>query len=227
LHPPPAGPTAVRRGAALDNCPVSVRLIVAVVAAAVALLLAVLLAPSGGGGASRSFDGAARPPGIPPQDFALRDEYGHLVRLSDFAGRPAIVAFLDSRAPTDAVLIAQQIRGALNELGETVPALAVSVDPSRDTRVAARRFLSAQSLLGRMHFLLGSQSQLSPIWRAFGIEPGGPQPAAAASVVLIDKAGRQRIGFPLSELTPEALAHDVDLLEAEPAPSTPPRREDL
>jgi len=31
----------------------------------------------------------------------------------------------------------------------------------------------------------------------------------SASVVLVDAAGRQRVGFPHDQLTPEALAHDL------------------
>jgi protein SCO1/2 len=36
-------------------------------------------------------------------------------------------------------------------------------------------------------------------------------------VLLIDKQGRQRIGFPVDQLTPEGLVHDIRKLEAEPA----------
>ena len=34
-------------------------------------------------------------------------------------------------------------------------------------------------------------------------------------MLLIDKRGRQRVGFPMSELTPEGLAHDVKVLQSE------------
>jgi len=35
--------------------------------------------------------------------------------------------------------------------------------------------------------------------------------------VLLDRSGRQRIGFPPDQLTPERLAHDLRRLEAEPS----------
>jgi hypothetical protein len=38
-----------------------------------------------------------------------------------------------------------------------------------------------------------------------------------ARIVLIDKRGRQRVGFPASQTTPERLAHDIRVLEREPA----------
>jgi protein SCO1/2 len=34
----------------------------------------------------------------------------------------------------------------------------------------------------------------------------------SASVVLVDARGRQRVGFPYDQLTPEALAHDLQRL---------------
>jgi hypothetical protein len=34
-------------------------------------------------------------------------------------------------------------------------------------------------------------------------------------VLLIDRHGRQRIGFPVQQLTPEGLAHDIRRLQAE------------
>jgi hypothetical protein len=36
-----------------------------------------------------------------------------------------------------------------------------------------------------------------------------------ARLVLIDKRGFQRIGYPASQVTPERLAHDLRLLEKE------------
>ena len=203
------------------------------VAAACAIALAVAVAVAGHGGSGSlglvgGFAGAQRPDSIPPEDFVLRDEDGRPVHLRDYAGRVVVVTFLASTCRTACPVIAQQIRGALDQLGHGVPALAVSVDPANDTRLSARRFLLAQSMLGRMSFLLGSAAQLGPVWRAFGIQPQIGSAAKnsdhTAYVVLIDRSGRQRIGFPDSALTPEALAHDIRALELERPPALAPRR---
>jgi protein SCO1/2 len=114
-------------------------------------------------------------------------------------------------------LTAQQIRGALDDLPRPVPVLAVSVDPSADTAFHVRRFLLAQELLGRMRYLVGTRAQLAAVWRQFGIAPQTATASHTASVVIVDRRGRQRIGFPTSELTPEGLAHDLRLLGAERA----------
>ena len=95
-----------------------------------------------------------------------------------------------------------------------MPVVAVSVDPRADTPLNARRFLARHGLTGRAHFLLGTRAQLAPLWKAFGVRPQGQGFEHSASTVLIDAEGRQRVGFPTSEITPEGLAHDLRRLGA-------------
>jgi protein SCO1/2 len=64
-------------------------------------------------------------------------------------------------------------------------------------------------MTGRMDFLLGSREELEPVWKAFGIAPQRRGRDHSAYTVLVDGEGRQRIGFPASQLTPSALAHDL------------------
>ena len=181
-------------------------------------ILAFLLLSDPNAGSSQlpatRFAGAIRPES-PPARFALRDQDGKLITASGLRGQPVIVAFLYTTCKNECPTIAQQIRGALDRLGRDVPVVAVSVDPAGDTPRSAQRFLAAQQLGGRMNFLLGSDRTLQPVWREFGIEPQKSDREHTAIVVLLDASGRQRIGFPLSELTPEGVAHDVRVLERE------------
>lgn len=161
------------------------------------------------------FAGAQRPQ-IPPQDFTLRDESGRSVSLSDYRGRVTILTFLYSTCQDTCPVTATQIRLALDDLGHDVPALAVSVDPVGDTPGNAQEFLLGRGLSGgRMRFLLGARAQLEPIWKAYGIRPQGEGFDHSAYVLLIDRHGRQRVSFPVQQLTPEGLVHDVRKLEAE------------
>lgn len=165
----------------------------------------------------QGFAGAQAPPGVRAADFALHDQDGGVVRLSDYRGQVVILTFLYSTCQSTCPVIAQQIRGALDQLAKPVPALAVSVDPVNDTPLNARRFLVKQSVNGRLRFLLGSRSQLAPVWRAYGIQPQTAAKDApsdhTAYVVLVGPDGLRRVGFPDSELTPEALAHDIRALQ--------------
>jgi len=101
----------------------------------------------------------------------------------------------------------------MDQLGHDVPAYAVSVDPAHDTPNSARVFLSQAHLTGRMHFLLGPDATLQQVWNQFGIRPQERDSEHTAYVVLVDRTGRQRIGFPVDKLTPEGLAHDLRRLE--------------
>ena len=183
-------------------------------------ILAFLLLSDPNAGSSQlpatRFAGAIRPES-PPARFALRDQDGKLIKASALRGQPVIVAFMYTTCQNECPTIAQQIRGALDRLGSDVPVVAVSVDPANDTPASAKRFLAAQRLGGRMNFLLGSEQTLQPVWREFGIEPQVAGREHTATVVLLDAGGHQRIGFPLSELTPEGIAHDVRVLRREAA----------
>ena len=63
--------------------------------------------------------------------------------------------------------------------------------------------------------MLGSRAELTPLWKRFFIRPQSINEEHQARFTLVDKRGFQRIGFPGDQATPETLAHDVRLLEAE------------
>jgi protein SCO1/2 len=189
--------------------------VTATLALAAAALATLLMRPGGQADSASGFAGSLRP-AIPPQDFRLRDQDGRLVSLRDYRGRVVVLTFMYTTCRDTCPLTATQIRGALDDLGHDVPALAVSVDPVNDTPERARQFLFKRGLAhDRMRFLLGSRSRLEPIWKAYGVRPQGKAFDHSAYVLLIDRSGRQRIGFPVEQLTPEGLAHDIRRLQAE------------
>jgi protein SCO1 len=170
--------------------------------------------PLGAGG----FAGALSPPDIPPKDFALTDEDGRRISLAAYRGKVVVLTFMYSTCQDTCPVTATTIRGALDDLGHDVPALAVSVDPAHDTPDSAEAFLVKRGLSGgRMHFLLGTRAQLQPVWRAYGIQPQGKGFEHTARVLLIDKRGRQRVAFPVEQLVDRDLAHDIRKLEGERA----------
>jgi protein SCO1/2 len=195
--------------------------------ALVALALAAPLAGCGGGSSPSSastsaaatdstgasgFDGAALPAGVGTPNFTLSDQDGQRVSLASYRGQVVIVAFVYSTCGSACVVIAQQVRGALDELAKPVPVLLISADPAADTPTRVSHFLAQTSLSGRVRYLSGTPAELRPIWRAFRIVPASSGRTAferTAAVVLLDGAGRQRVIFQLEQLTPEALSHDV------------------
>jgi protein SCO1/2 len=164
--------------------------------------------------AGTAFAGGIRPV-TPPADLSLDDQDGRTVRADALRGEPVVVSFMYTTCEDDCPTITQQIRGALDDLEEDVPVLAVSVDPARDTPARARRFLARQGMTGRMRFLLGSEAELQRVWRTFGIQPQADGLEHSASVVLLDRRGVARVSFPVDRLTPEGLAADLQVLSRE------------
>ena len=165
--------------------------------------------------AGEPFAGARIPPGVRAPDFSLRTQDGERITMRALRGKPVIVTFLYTTCDETCPPQAQQVKGALNELGHDLPALAIAVDPPRDTPDSARRFLAKSRMTGRLDFVLGSRSELAPLWRAYAVQPQSAREEHQARTVLVDKRGFQRVGFPLDQTTPERLAHDLRLLETE------------
>jgi len=170
---------------------------------------------SGVASAGTGFDGAVMPKGVRAPDFSLRNQDGKVVSMRALRGKPVLVSFLYTTCDESCPAQAQTMRGALDDLGEDIPALAIAVDPPRDTPQRARAFLLKARATGRIDFVLGSRAQLRPLWKGFFIRPQSINEEHQARFTLIDKRGFQRIGFPGDAATPETLAHDLKLLQAE------------
>jgi protein SCO1 len=119
------------------------------------------------------------------------------------------------------VLVAQQVRGALDELES---------DPPRKAHVrtvfvsgalpagSANRLLKQASLSNRAQYLTGGPFYLGRVWRAYRVDlpsSNSSKAEAAVTVLLIDRRGLERVAFGIEQLTPEALSHDTRLLESE------------
>ena len=173
-----------------------------------ALAIVLFVRPNDAATDQQGFAGAIRP-AIPPRTWTLADQDGKAVRVGAPGSGPSVVTFLYTHCQDTCPVTASTVRGALDQLGHDVPAYAISVDPAHDTPESARVFLSRNHLTGRMHFLLSPSTTLQQVWTQFGIRPQENDLEHTAYVVLLDRTGRQRIGFPFEKLTPEGLAHDL------------------
>lgn len=170
---------------------------------------------------SNGFDGPAMPPHLRAPNFSLRDQNGRLVSLSQYRGKVVLVTFIHSLCKDICPFMVEQIKGALNELPQyrgTIPVIGVSADPTQDTVAHRRTFLASHEMTGRMEYVNGSVATMRKVWHAWHVRPViGGNDAHSTFVFLIDKRGFDRIGFPGAQLTPDQLAHDLRLLEREPA----------
>ena len=165
--------------------------------------------------ATAGFQGALMPEGVKAPDFNLTNQDGDTISMRSLRGSPVVVTFLYTTCEDTCPIQAQTVRGALDQLGHDVPAIAIAVDPPRDTPDRAKAFLAEQRALGRIDFVLGTRAALKPVWDGFFVRPQSVTEEHQARFTLVDAKGFQRIGYPGSEATPEALAHDLRLLEAQ------------
>jgi protein SCO1/2 len=163
--------------------------------------------------ADSPFRGGTLPAGVHAPEFTLSDQTGKRVSMAEYRGKPVVVTYTYTHCKETCPLQAQMIRGALDDVGHDIPALAISVDPFGDTRASARAFLAKQKMTGRMRYVLGTRRQLQPVWRGFAIQPQLRDSEHQAYITLVDKKGLQRVAVAINQTSPEDLAHDIKVLE--------------
>ena len=166
------------------------------------------------GTASGDYEGSLLPPNVPIRQFSLSNQNGATVSLANLQGQPFLLTFLYTTCPDMCPLTAQQIRGALDQSGSKMPVVAVSVDPKSDTPAAARRWLTEQRMTGRMTWGLGTTAQLERVWKDYAVLGQTASSDHSTYVFVLDRDGRRCVSWPLSQLTPEGLAHDIKLIES-------------
>jgi protein SCO1/2 len=94
--------------------------------------------------------------------------------------------------------------------------LGVSLDPHGDTPASATQFVADHQLTGRLHFLLGTEAQLEPVWKAYFVavesqlnaQGTGSTLMHSVGVFVLDQQGRERV-YLNDTLTPEMLTRDL------------------
>jgi len=158
---------------------------------------------------------AARP--APP--IRLGEASGAHLDTAAWRGRPYAVVFAYANCGPLCQLIAEELRESLAALGpqaRRVAVVSVSVDPRGDTPAAVRAFLLRHREPPNFHYVIGSESQLQPIWshyEASPLIPDNPQTARLGYIWLVDGRGRVRVHFDASSpFKPDDLAQDFRVL---------------
>ncbi|MHB8659514.1 MAG: SCO family protein [Solirubrobacteraceae bacterium] len=184
----------------------------------------------GTGSAARPLDRSALrgfvDPAAAAPPFALRDQFGRLVRLSALRGRPVLIAFVYSHCRDACPLTAAKIRAAQQALGPAASKLAwlaISVDPRTDTGPSVRAFSRRVGLLHSWSYLFQPQEAVSRALKAYGIQAQLTEASATADpyrqhsayVALLDANGRRIESFTDASLTTTDLVHDLRLITGE------------
>jgi protein SCO1/2 len=191
---------------------------IALVCAGVAVALIAGL--SGGGKRHDALVGPSMPPHFRAARFELRDSSGRSFAL-DRPGRVVVLTFLHSLCKSTCPVTAQTIRGALDDLTPAqrrqIDTYAVSVAPREDTPAHVRSFLREQGVGSFLHYLTGPLPAVRAVWKRYGIQPNTQGEDHSAFILLVDRRGIVRVGYPSHQTVPEDLAHDLRILVGSPA----------
>ena len=111
----------------------------------------------------------------PAFDFQLQNQFGDVSSLADHKDKVVVLTFLYTNCPDVCPIITTQLRETFRDLTDVedqVEFIAVSVDPERDTVSEAHDFLGKWGLLNDWSYLVGTEGQLEPIWKAYFVDPG-------------------------------------------------------
>jgi protein SCO1/2 len=141
--------------------------------------------------------------------FALRDQNGAEVSLASLRGHPVVLAFMYTHCPDECPLTASKLHTVAQALGakaQEVRWVAISTDPLGDTASTAQAFVRQHQVDGYMHYLLGDEAQLAPIWQAYhvAVEPattatsgghsaGDGRVTHTGGLYVLDGQGRERV----------------------------------
>jgi protein SCO1/2 len=163
------------------------------------------------------YRGSEPPAGIRLEPFALTSYRGRKVASSSLRGKVVALTFLESKCKTACPIIAVQIARGIDQLGTQeraqVRAIAISTQPRDDTPENVRSFLAKQRALGRFDYLVGTEAELRPVWRRYGILSAldsGDADTHSASVHIYDRNGVWVSSLhPGIDLIPENFVHDL------------------
>ena len=170
------------------------------------------------------FHGAVAEPPLAVPSVTLTDEREETVRLTDYRGEVVLLYFGYTNCP-DACPMAlstlARARGALEEDGERVRVLFITVDPERDTpeRLASFVHRFDPTFAG----LTGAPEALARVFQAFGVaaekathsdSTAAYDVAHASLTYVVDQQNRLRLAYPPTVNTAD-IAADVRILLGE------------
>jgi protein SCO1 len=161
-------------------------------------------------------------PPTPAPPLQLHNYLGQPVNIDQYRGKPVLVTFVYTHCPDVCPLIVSNLHVAQNLMGKDGPSkaqvIAVSVDSKGDDHKTVTAFLKAHQMTGRMQYLVGSTSELSRVWKAWGVgserDAKDPDLVEHSGLVYGITASGKRTTLYSASFKPATIAHDVPLLAA-------------
>jgi len=167
------------------------------------------------------FHGTLYEPALAAPEIELARDNGSNFRLSEMRGNVVLLFFGYTSCPDVCPTTLSELRKVDEELGSKagqIKVAFVTVDPQRDTPEKIQQYVSVfnPSFIG----LSGSQAELEPVWKDYGVYREVDQEISSASgylvthsarLYVIDQDGNLRLSY--SYGTPiEDIVHDLKIL---------------
>jgi protein SCO1/2 len=201
--------------------------IVAVLAGATLLLTGGASKPAlpGNAAAGRTaqFAGPTLSPALPaPPLRTLRNYDGASFDLAADSGKAVFVTFLYTHCPDVCPLIASNLHNAYAAMPpavrRNVAIVAVSVDPRGDTAGTVAAFVQQHQLTGEASYLIGSATQLVPVWKAWNVgsqrDVSHPGFVNHSGLIYGVSAGGKLTTIYAANFSPGEIVHDASVLLA-------------
>ena len=166
------------------------------------------------------FKGTIMPATIPAPDFTLTNGDGEQVQLSDFQGKIVLLYFGYTFCPDvcpSTLADLKVVQDRLDEAGEQIQVIMVTVDPDRDTPEQLAEYVAHfhPTFIG----LSGTKEDIDAAGEGYGVYYEKHEGTAAtgylvdhtARVFVIEPDGTYRLSFPFATLTDDMIA-DLRLL---------------
>ena len=170
-----------------------------------------------------AFHGSTIEPPMRVADFTLTSHAGTQFRLADQTGKIVVLFFGYTSCPDfcpTTLMEFKKVRARLVREAEHTQFVFITVDPERDTPDKLRAYLNSfdPAFIG----LTGTEAELAPVWRTFGVfrekKPGasalGYSMDHSTTVYVIDQRGNLRLTYSYGE-TADDMAQDVNYLVSE------------
>lgn len=160
----------------------------------------------------RSLRGSVIDPPFPAAEIALTDSNSEPFALSQVRGNVAVIFFGFTNCPDECPLAMANLKLAvemLGERGDQVQVLLVTTDPVRDSPEALRDFLSRFN--PRFLGLTGTETQLSRVWKDYGVTVMDGGETHSSYIYVIDESG-MLVETVLADSLPADIAADLRLL---------------
>ncbi len=201
--------------------------IVAILGGVTLLLIGGTSKPALPGNAATSktarFDGSTLSPVLPaPPLNTLRNYNGASFDLAAERGKAVFVTFLYAHCPDVCPLIASNLHNAYASMTPTlrkrVAMVAVSVDPRGDTAGTVAAFVQRHELTGEASYLIGSASQLVPVWKSWNVgsqqDVSRPDLVNHSALIYGVSASGKLTTIYAANFSPAEIVHDASALLA-------------